>query len=159
MLQVMWVLPEPEKGVEAQGYVLGGKICMRTEAGDFPCTGWKDAIVTNMISLIVTASRLLNPSVTRKKDVVVSFGPYYVAIEISEGGMATLHFLREYLPEALERLPPVTLAFAVYCQIILDSGQRLLEASRSEGVVTPLELGDLERHLNALKARMSTGSS
>jgi hypothetical protein len=147
MLQVIWRLPDPEKGP--------GNFFIRTKAGDFPCAGWRDRVMFMMNDLITTTLKLLNPTRNRKKDVVI-FGPYLLAIEIADQGMVRVSFWREYLPTALERLPPVTLPLVDYCQILLESGQRLLEACRVEEVALPSDLERLERRLETLKASIST---
>src|SRR5215467_7842214 len=130
MLQVIWSLETQSRN----DVVVRGTIFIRTQAGDFPCAGWRDEVMSMMDDLITITLKLLNPKRTRKKD-VVNFGPYFLAIEILDQGMVTISFWREYLPTALERLPPVTLPLVDYFQILFESGQRLLEACRAVGVL------------------------
>src|SRR6185312_13764753 len=147
MLQVIWTLLVPEKlsSNNKGAHVLDGEIFIRTQAGDFPSRGWKDQPVVVMQNLIATTLQLANTRNAQKR--YFPFGPYYLEIDVPVKDLLTIHFMRSYLPEPLESLPPVTLPFVKYCHILLQSGYTMLEACRSKGIGTRLELAALEKSL------------
>jgi len=153
MIQVIWALSESNQHYQANVNLLDGELYLRTEAGDFPCRGWREKIILTMNSLLVTASSLLNPSRSRKQD-IVSFRPYYLVIDLSNNGIVTLHFRRWYLPIAREILPPVTLPFSDYCRALVESSQAFLETCYAREVGARGELEPWERHIALLKSSL-----
>jgi hypothetical protein len=49
----------------------------------------------------------------------------------------------------------VTLSFVIFCKIILDASNEMLETYRSSDLGTPMELQSLERAVNLLSFTVS----
>jgi hypothetical protein len=143
MLQFRWSLTKTEDTYERQA-----TFWISTDAGDFPCRGWKASPLMEMIFVTAeTYDIVRTPYITRRN---LPFNPYYVRLDSSQQGRVTLHFLRSYLPQPLEKLPSVTLPFFDFCRIVREAGSALLETHRSEDFGTPMQLRSLERWMELL---------
>jgi hypothetical protein len=143
MLQFRWSLTKTEDNYERRG-----TFWISTDAGDFPCRGWKASPLRELIYFTSQTYDIVRTPYITKRD--LPFGPYYVLLDSSQQGMVTLHFLRSYLPQPLEKLPSVTLPFFDFCRIVLEAGSVLLETYRSGDFGTPMELQSLERRMELL---------
>jgi hypothetical protein len=143
MLQFRWSLTKTADNYERQG-----TFWISTDAGDFPCRGWKASPLMEMISVTAqTYDIVRTPYITKRN---LAFDPYYVQLDSSQQGRVTFHFLRSYLPQPLEKLPSVTLPFFDFCRIVLEAGSALLETHRSGDFGTPMQLRSLERWMEPL---------
>src|SRR5258708_2095307 len=116
MLQFRWSLTKTEDNYERRG-----TFSISTDSGAFPLK--KLIYFTSQTYDIVHT-----PYITKGN---IPFDPYYVRLDSSQQGRVTLHFLRSYLPQPLEKLPSVTLPFFDFCRIVLEAGSELLETNRS----------------------------
>ncbi len=71
MLAFQWSLVATEGKYERQG-----AFWVSTHAGDFPCKGWKEYPLTNMIFITgQVRDQITTPSITKR---YISFRPYYL---------------------------------------------------------------------------------
>jgi hypothetical protein len=150
MLQFIWNIPEMGNPPGQEQYVLRGGLFIRTQEGDFPCSKWQDHplvqianFLTNAVLLVKTANDIPRYH---------SFRPYYVVAKPPNNGMLTLRFFRSYAPVNLEKLPPLILPFREYGDILLETGQTMLNTCRTRGIGIALEMHSLENSLRSLRS-------
>ncbi|MGB8343360.1 MAG: hypothetical protein WCD86_00670 [Ktedonobacteraceae bacterium] len=153
MLQFIWNIPEMGNPSGQEQYVLRGGMFIRTQEGDFPCSKWQDIplvlmanFLTNAVLLVKTANHIPRYH---------AFRPYYVVAKPPTNGMLTLRFLRSYAPENLEKLPPLILSFREYRDILLETGQAMLDTCQARGIGIASEKYYLENSLLSLRAVIS----
>jgi len=153
MLQFIWSIPEMGNPSEQKLYILRGGLFIRTQEGDFPCSKWQDNPLVQIANFLTNAVLLVKManSVPRYH----SFHPYYVVAKPPTNGMLTLRFLRSYAPENLEKLPPLILPFKEYGDILLETGQTMLDACQARGIGIASEMYYLENSLRSLGAVIS----
>ena len=157
VLQVIWTLSKDQREAPGNEHKFVGEFFLRTPAGDFPCTGWKENPIDAITFLMATTLSAAHPR--NKVPRFHLLGPYYIEMGIPVSGMVSLQFKRSYLPGALERLPPVHLPLVEYYRILIESGQAMLDESRSLGVGTQRGLGYLERNIGLLQSKMPADGS
>jgi hypothetical protein len=150
MLQFIWNIPEMGNPPEQKQYVLRGGLFIRTQDGDFPCSKWQDHPLVQMTSFLANAVLLVKTanSIPRYH----SFHPYSILAEPPTNGVLILRFLRAYAPEHLEKLPPLILPFREYGDILLETGQTMLNTCRTRGIGIALEMHSLENSLRSLRS-------
>ncbi len=147
MLQFHW------SSVKTEGmYEREGVFWLSTNAGNFPCQGWREYPLTKMISFIAQANDIVRRAYITKR--YLGFGPYYILIDSEQKGLVTVHFLRSYVPQPLVKLSPVTLSFVIFCTIVREASNKMLETYRSSDLGTPMELQSLEHAVNVLSFAM-----
>ncbi len=147
MLQFRWSLTKTEDNYERQG-----TFWISTSAGDFPCRGWRDYPLSKLITCNSDIYNFIKTPYIMKR--YLAFGPYYILLDISLKDALTIHFLRSYLPQPLEKLSPVVIPFFDFCKIVLETSRTLLETYHLEKLGTPIELESLKHAMELLSSML-----
>ena len=145
MIQFHWSLVKSYGDHEQQG-----TFWISTNVGDFPCRGWKDVPLTNLLQFVSEAYDIFRTPYIKKRN--IGFDPYYVLLDSSQPGLMSVHFLRSYVPQPLIKLPTVILPLADFNHKVLDAGYAMIETYRSGEFGTPMELQLLKQHMKALSS-------
>lgn len=154
MLAFVVRLPAPSKATPSAPSI--AEVYLRTAGGDFPCKGWDDRVLSILPAWLSNASGLLNVSQPLKQTTqVFETGPYQFTVTVGQEGIATLHFVRTYIPDPIDIVAPMDIELRRYCQVLLDASRALRDQCRDTGFGSAVEHRDLDRNIQRLESALA----
>jgi len=155
MLEVQWILADTEWLAGPKKYAVEGIFYLHTEAGDFPCTRWKTLPAIILSDMINSVLQLVQQ---KDKKIIVPLGlsnHYYCLLQVQENNICNINFLRRYIPEPLDILPPIILSYSDLCHILYMAGETMLQEYHAKKIGVATETYALATNVQKIREKIT----
>jgi hypothetical protein len=137
-------------------FVDRGEIYIETENGYFPCIGWSDLLLSVVIQWIGNCISMLDMK-HGEQNVTNHFmnGPYFFALQKGEEDSIKMRFIKRIGDsEEKEKIPSLNVAFADYCDVLLNLTERIINDPAFQWFGKEQDRTNFKRSIELLRARL-----